>query len=306
MKKIIIFAGVLIMINLGAIAQMQVGQGINPWFNKIPQANNMSLMFLNPVPTALLMTGSRMDGFDNHPRQITAMASGFLADGVGVGFKLNSETAGLSKNLDAQLSFNYFVFLNKEKGDKLAFFLGGHYLQNQFLRDNVIVLDPNDPALTTISTVQPNGNASAGFSFLRENKYYVGLSSYNLIENKNRFMDSSWTNSAQRTYYFLGAYTFDLAEKSALELSGAGVYANEKAYAWEFGLDFKFNKMFWLGAGYRSIGALKFDLGITAQSWSFGYLCTYGTWVDATAYTYKAINNSIFIKKIFNEGRSNK
>ena len=307
MKRKMIFAVVLIqIINLSAVAQMQVGQGINPWFNKIPQIHNMALMPMSSVPTATLIGGTRLDAFDRHPTQITGLASGFLTDGVGIGLRINSETAGLSKNIDVQLSFCYFVFLNKEKGDKLSFTLGGHYIQNTFLRDDAIVLDPKDPGLLNSSKIQPNGNASAGFAFLRENKYYAGISSYNLLENKNAYMNSSWTNVAQRTYYFVGGYTFGLSEKCGLELSGASVFANKKAYAWEVGADFKFNKMFWLGAGYRSAGALKFDLGLTAQSWSFGYLCIYGSWVDAKTYTYTAMNNSIFIRKVFNEGRSNK
>jgi type IX secretion system PorP/SprF family membrane protein len=307
MKKIIIIAVVLIMINLSAVvAQMQVGQGINPWFNRLPQIHNMALMPMSSVPTATFIGGTRLDAFDRHPTQITGLASGFLTDGVGIGLKINSETAGLSKNIDAQLSFCYFVFLNKEKGDKLSFTLGGHFIQNTFLRDDAIVLDPNDPGLLNSSKIQPNGNASFGFAFLRENKYYAGLSSYQLLENKNAFMNSSWSNIAQRTYYFVGGYTFGLSEKFALELSGAAVYANSKAYSYDAGLDLKFNKMFWVGAGYRSAGALKFDLGVTAQSWSFGYLCVYGSWIDAKTYTYQAMNNSIFIRKVFNEGRSNK
>lgn len=197
-------------------------------------------------------------------------------------------------------------FYIKKKGDKLSFFLAGHFMQDKFSAFDAIVLDPNDPGLDGVAQFQPNGNASAGFAFLRENKYYVGISSYQLLENENSFYNASWTNPLQRTYYFVGAYTFDLSEKLDLEISGAGVFANEKAYAWEAGIDFKFNKMFWFGTGYRSAGALKFDAGVTAQSWSFGYLCLYGSWVDATTYTYKAMNNSFYIRKVFNEGRSNK
>jgi type IX secretion system PorP/SprF family membrane protein len=306
MKKIISLVVVLIgMINL-SVAQLQVGQGINPWFHKAPQVHNMALVPMSAVPTVSFMAGTRLDAFDRHPTQGTILASGFITDGVGVGLKINREQAGLSTNLDAQLAFVYRVFLNKEKGDKLSFFLGGHFIQNTFSLNDAIVLDPNDPGLLNSSKTQPNGNASAGLAFLRENKYYAGISSYQLLENKNAFMNSSWANLAQRTYYFVGGYTFGLSEKFALELSGAAVYANSKSYLYEAGLDLKFNKMFWLGAGYRSSGALKFDIGVTAQSWSFGYLCMYGSWVDAKSYTYKGINNSVFIRKIFNEGRANK
>ena len=306
MKKIIIIAVVLIMINLSAVAQLQVGQGINPWFHKLPAVENMSLVSMNSVPTANLLFGSRMDAFENHPTQATLLASGFILDGFGVGLKLNREQAGLSTNIDVQLAFVYHVFLNKKKGDKLSFFLGGHFMQNKFSVNNAIVINSDDPGIVNISEYQPNGNASGGFSFLRENKYYIGVSANNLITINNAFKNSTLTNPTERAYYLVGGYTFGLGSKFALEPSGAAVFVNEKAYAWEAGVSLKFNKMVWVGAGYRSSGALEFDFGVTAQSWSFGYMCVYGSWVDATAYTYKAVNNSIFIRKVFNEGRGNK
>lgn len=307
MKKILIIAVLLIiMIDYSAVAQLQVGQGINPWFHKSPEVHNMSLISMRPVPTLTFLAGSRMDAFNYHPNQGTLLASGFITDGVGVGCKIDREQAGLSAHLDVQLAFVYHVFLNKEKGDKLSFFLGGHFTQDKFSVNDVVVIDPNDPGLHGTSQFQPSGNASSGFAFLRENKYYFGLSSYQLLETKNSFFNSGLTNPRQRTYYLVGGYTFGLTEKCALEFSGAGVFASSDAYAWEAGLDFKFNKMFWVGAGYRSAGTLKFDVGVTAQSWSFGFQSAYGSWVDATSYTYKAFNNSIFIRKVFNEGRSNK
>ena len=307
MKKIIMIAVVLIgMINLSAVAQLQVGQGINPWVNKLPALNNMSLVSMNATPTINLLAGSRMDAFDNHPTQATILASGLISNGFGVGLKLDREQAGLSTHVDVQLGFTYYVYLNKEKGDKLSFFLGGHFMQDKLSSDQAIVIDGNDPGLTGISEYQPNGNASGGFSFFRENKYHIGLSAYNLITVDNAFKNSVLTNPTERAYYLVGGYTFRLNSKFALEPSGAAVFVNEKAYAWEAGVDLKFNKMVWIGAGYRSAGALKFNFGVTAQSWSFGYMCVYGSWVDATAYTYKAVNNSIFIRKVFNEGRGNK
>ncbi len=305
MKKNICTIILLISVFSISHAQMQVGQGINTWFHKSPQALNMSLVTLHSVPTLTFEAGTRMDAFRNHPTQASILASGYISNGVGVGCKINREQAGLSSTIDAQLAFVYHVMIS-QKGDKLSFSLAGHFMQDRLNVDRVIVLDPYDPALEGIAEYQPNGNASAGFSFLRENKYYFGISSFQLLETKNSFMNPSWNNQKERTYYAVGAYNFGISENFDIEISGAGVYANAKAYAWEAGADLKFKRLLWLGGGYKSAGALKFNAGVTAQSWSFGYMCTYGSWIDAKAYTYKAVNNSVFIRKIFNEGRPNK
>lgn len=287
------------------LAQMQVGQGINGWYNKSPQAINMSLLTLHSVPTLTFEAGTRLDAFKNRPTNGNLIAGGYLSNGVGAGLKISHESAGLTSALDAQMAFVYYVPLS-QNGDKLSFSLGGHFIQNKLQVDNVIVLDPNDPAMAGISEFQPNGNASAGLSVLRENKYYIGISAFNLFQIQNTYFSNIWENRNQRTYYFVGAYNFGLSENFDIEVNGAGVFANAEAYAWDAGFDAKLKRTLWAGVGYKSAGALKFNAGITAQSWSFGYMCTYGSWVDARTYTYKAVQNSVFLRKIFNEGRPTK
>jgi hypothetical protein len=106
----------------------------------------------------------------------------------------------------------------------------------------------------------------------------------------------------------MGAYTFNLQEKNALDLELHAIAAaiEFSAFQYEAGVDFSFLKVASVGLGYQSNGAIKIDAGIKAQSWDFGYSCSYGAWVDATNYTYKGFNNAIFVRKLFNEGRRSK
>ncbi len=308
---------IVVLFYCNAGAQLQVGQGINDFYNRLPEIHNMALLPLTSVPSASLIAGSRLDGFGHHPLQATFMGSGFLIDHLGTGLKVNYEQMGLSSKIDVELGLAYYVFLKKEKadntsiknaGDKFSFFISGHFTQDKIRKNDIIVLDPNDPSLMNITEISPNGNASAGIAFLRENKYYVGISAYQLFKSKSTFLNADFENLKRRHYYAMGSYNFNLSKTQDmdLELMAIGAFVDSKSYQWEAGLDFKIKKMFSVGLAYRSNGSLKFNAGITAQSWNFGYAFSYGAWVDATKFSYKGMNNSIFIRKLFNEGRRSK
>lgn len=317
MKKIIISLISILFIYSTTQAQLQVGQGINDFSNRLPEIHNMALVPLTSVPSATLIGGSRLDGFGHHPLQATFYGSGFLIDHLGTGLKINYEQMGLSSKTDIELGLVYYVFLNKEKadgkssgsaGDKFSFSVSGHFIQDKIKANDIVVLDPNDPSLADISETSPNGNASAGIAFLRENKYYFGISAHQLFKSKSSFLNSEFDNLKRIHYYAMGSYNINLSKTQDLDLELLAIAAlvSSKAYEYQAGFDFKIKKMFSVGAAYNSNGSLKFNAGIIAQSWNFGYAFSYGAWVDATKYTYKGMSNSIFIRKVFNDGRRSK
>jgi len=316
-RKILISVISFLFIYGSANAQLQLGQGINDFYNRLPEIHNMALVPLTSVPSATFIGGSRLDGFGHHPLNGTFYGSGFLIDHLGTCLKVNYEQMVLSSRTDIELGLVYYVFLNKEKaddksksnaGDKFSFSVSGHFIQDRIKRNDIVVLDPNDPSLADITETAPNGNASAGIAFLRENKYYFGISAHQLFKTKSDFLNTDFDNLKHIHYYLQGAYTINLSKTKDydVELLAIGALVNSKAYEWQAGFDFKLKKMFTVGAAYTSNGSLKFNAGIIAQSWNFGYAFSYGAWVDATKYTYKGMSNAIFVRKVFNEGRRSK
>ena len=301
---------------LSVNAQFQVGMGINPFASRLPELHNMAFMPLNSVPSMSVTAYGSMNAFEHHPMTASLMCSGYLLDRFGAGLKVNYDQQGLSSKTDIQIGLNYYVFINKKSstsggdkpGDKMSFSLAGHFIQDRLRLDDISVADPNDPGLLNNAQMNPGGDASVGIAFLREGKYYAGISAWQLIGTQSSFMNPQWKNVRKRHYYMQGAYTFNLQEKNALDLKLYGIVAAIEftAFQYEAGLDFGFLKVASLGLGYQSNGSLKFDAALNAQSWSFGYSCSYGAWVDAAAYTYKAFNNGIFVRKLFNEGRRSK
>ncbi|MFH1608879.1 MAG: type IX secretion system membrane protein PorP/SprF [Patescibacteria group bacterium] len=309
-----IFIVILMIIFCSSLyGQVQVGQGINDFYQKAPEFHNLALLPLHSVPAVSLFGNTRMDGFEKHPMNASLLCSGFLIDHLGAGLKINYQTIGLSTQTDIQLGLAYYVFLSKptdEKkgGDKFSFFLAGNFTLDGIQKKNILVIYQNDPMLDAIRNFNPSMNASAGIAFLRENKYYAGVSANQLFPTETNFGNPILENKKERCYYFLGSYIFPLSQKKNLDLevNGIGSTSNFSYWEWQASLDFRFLKMFSLGTGVKSNGCLKFNLGITAQSWDFGYMCGFGLWNPSTAHTYQSMENGIFVRKIFNEGRRNK
>jgi type IX secretion system PorP/SprF family membrane protein len=315
MRRKILFS-VLLALPLvwNASAQIQIGQGVNDMYNLVPEIHNMALLPLTSVPSVSMIAGSRLNGFDKHPVQASLLCNTYLVDHLGAGLKVNFNKMGILTNTDVQLGLFYYVFLTKEKtdgsnmtkaGDKLSFFLAGHYTQDWLSRKNIVVFDPNDPNLYDMKNVAQNGNASAGLAFLRENYYYVGISAYQLLPSKSTYMNPEMNNYKKLHLIIQGSYTINIGkyQNFAIELHGICLFRNLSNTQMDAGTDFRIKKVCTLGIGYRSNGSLKFDIGFTTKSWDFGYLCNYGAWVDATSSTYKAVNNMIFVRRVINEGR---
>jgi type IX secretion system PorP/SprF family membrane protein len=313
-KNILCTILIAFVVSTASFAQLQVGQGINDFYYKVPEIHNLALLPNHSVPAVMITAGSRMDGFGRHPFTGSLLCSGYLIDRLGGAVKVNYDRAGLLTKLDAQVGLSYYVFLTKDhsnaegkhlKGDKFSFFLAGHFTQDIIDRNDIVVLDSDDPALENVSDVAPGGNASAGIAFLREDTYYAGFSVYQLIEHETDYLSTVWTNRQRRQYFLTGAYTFHFEKKVPIDLELHAIATMNDFQTAQIigGVDLTLMKILGLGLDYRSNGSLKFNLGVKAQTWDFGYACSYGAWVDATAYTYKGFANSVFIRKTFNEGR---
>lgn len=134
---------------------------------------------------------------------------------------------GLTSKIDVELGLVYYVFLSKPKaddnsidnsGDKFSFSLSGHFFQDRIKKNDIIVIDPNDPSLTSLTETSPNGNASAGIAFLRENKYYFGISAHQLFKSKSSFLNSDFENLKRIHYYAMGSYNIKLSKTQDLDL----------------------------------------------------------------------------------------
>ncbi|PKP03686.1 MAG: hypothetical protein CVU11_07420 [Bacteroidetes bacterium HGW-Bacteroidetes-6] len=303
MKRAIIISILVLAFN-AMFAQFQIGQNLTPFQNVAPEIQNQALSSWYGVPQLSFSTGSRIDGFGNRPVFQTLALSAPTGNNTGAALVINREKAGLTTLISANFSFLYSLNLVPEKAMKFVFHGTGSFNQMSFNIDDVVVNHVADPLIAGGTVFQPTGNASAGIAVVSQNKYYVGINASQLIPVRYGFMNSNWDNKAKPVFGFQGAYVFNLSEYASLQVWASAGYSSS-IVSWQLGADFKYRKIFWVGAGYRDNGSLLFNAGITAQSFSFGYAFAYG-FSDAVSNnaTYAGVSNAIFIRKVFNEQKA--
>ncbi len=210
-------------------------------------------------------------GLDGAPTTATAsMNTPINNSNLGIGLSFLTDKIGPTKENAISVDVSYTVPLNETS--KLSFGIKG--TGNFFKLDNS-ELNPasmGDPSLQSTTDFTPNIGAGV---YLHSDKYYVGLSVPNFIENKNEWDDNNVAIYTEKmSYYLIGGYVFDfnpnLKFKPAVLLKaigGAPLQADVSAsfmffdklvlggaYRWDAAFSgmagFQVNDMLYVGYGY--------------------------------------------------------
>lgn len=220
-------------------------------------------LWLNPAYAgtrdAFTITGihrSQWVGFDGAPTdQSLTMHTPFLNGKMGAGLSVLNDEIGPTQSTLLALDLSYQVKLSRKS--KLSFGLKG--LAN-FYRNNLstLTLDQQTDAAfaQNVNTILPN--IGAGLYYYRE-RFYVGVSSPRLLENKLNSASASLESKEQRHYFFIIGGVLDLSKNIKLKPT-AFIKATQNApIEGDVTATFIFNDKFNLGAMYRTgdaVGAL--------------------------------------------------
>lgn len=210
-------------------------------------------------------------GLDGAPTTATAsMNTPINETNLGVGLSFLTDKIGPTTENAISVDVSYTVPVSETS--KLSFGVKG--TGNFFKLDNSELNPVNmaDPALQNTNDFTPNIGAGV---YLHSDKYYVGLSVPNFIENKNEWDDNSVAIYTEKmNYYLIGGYVFDLSPnlkfKPAVLLKGvdgAPLQADGSAsfmffdrlvlgaaYRWDAAFSgmagFQINDMLYVGYGY--------------------------------------------------------
>jgi len=182
---------------------------------------------------------------------------------------------GPTKETFVAADFSYTI--NMSEKTNLSFGLkGGGTLLNVDFSD--LNFNPSDPNATNIiNRISPT--LGAGLYLHSEDKWYVGLSSPNLLKT-NHYDDgntvSNVTNEAH--FYLMAGYVFDLNENLKLKPSALLKTAIGAPTALDLSVNFLINQKFTLGASYRLNTAVSTLVGFQiSESLMFGYAYDYDT-----------------------------
>ena len=218
-------------------------------------------------------------GLDGAPSTQTFTAHSPLRNrSVGLGLSVIHDQIGITNQFGVYGSYSYRIQFNNRGILAMGLQAGFTQYHEDLTELQGSIRDPNDPnfAQDEVSKFMPN--FGAGLYYYTQ-RYYAGLSSPHLVQNKLDDLEGIDKEARQRRHYFFTTgYVFDLSRSVKFKpnllvkvVEGAPVEA-------DINLNFLFQEILWAGVSYRSFDSFDaiIQLNLTEQ-FSIGYAYDFAT-----------------------------
>lgn len=233
-------------------------------------------LWLNPAYAgtrdAFTVTGiyrSQWVGFDGAPiDQTLTMHSPLLNGKMGIGLSVLNDKIGPTKSTSIALDLDYQIRLDKKS--KLSFGLKG--LANMYSNNlNTLNLDNQNDLAFAQNTKRTLPNVGSGIYYYRE-RFYVGISTPKLLENKLTTNSLGSASKEQRHYFLILGTVFNLNKDIKLKPT-CFVKATEAApIEGDITASFLIKDKYSVGAMYRTGDAIGVLLGYNfTEQFTLGY-----------------------------------
>mgnify|MGYP000459916267 CR=1 FL=1 len=186
---------------------------------------------------------------------------------VGLGVSFINDKVGPSTEQYLNIDLSYTI--KTSDVGKLSFGIKG---VANFLNLDINKLSPetaSDINLNGYSKFQPNFGIGA---YYHTDKFYVGLSTPNVLETKHFDDGSSSVGKERNTYYLISGYVFDLSESVKLKPAFLVKQVKGSPLQVDLSANAMLNNKFILGAAYRWDAAVSFMAGFQInESLMLGY-----------------------------------
>lgn len=206
---------------------------------------------------------------------------------VGLGLGLYNDNNGPLLTNAVQLAYSHHLFLSEKVF--LSFGLSAKLTQYTLNQTIFKPIDPGDPniSMTKENVSSPNFNFGL---LLKHKKYFIGLSSTNLVDfnNSNKKLE---IEEDIRSIYFCTAYKFMFNSSNILE--PVAIIRTYQSDFWiNFQLKYYYSKYFWLGVGATSQNLYSGTFAIKYKQFDFGYVYEYS---KSKIYRHSLGNHMVFI-----------
>lgn len=216
-------------------------------------------------------------GFPGSPTTQSASCHAEVHETFGFGGNLFNDNSGPSRRTGVNLSGAYHLKLANDKRKMLGMGLGMSLSQHYIDINKLNTYLPDDPSVIAGYNNQFVPDANVGFFYRWKPGAFVGLSAYNLFQDRRDLFDFEdvLENPLTRTYYLTASYDFETQGPLVYKTSGL-VQAIETG---TFQVDVSgvaiYKNIGWLGLGYRHLDAVYVLAGAQIGHVKFGYSYDY-------------------------------
>ena len=209
-------------------------------------------------------------GIDQAPVTQTVWGQGSLKYNFGIGGSIYNDVTGPTRRTGFSPTLAYKLKLNSDY--VLSFGVGASFTQFYLDQNRIQTENPNDIAVLQNSNNKLIPDANAGL-MLASKKLFVGISAWHLIQSKRDLFDiqKNVVNTLDRTYCFMGGYTFELSPKLDLTPSTVVRLMGNAPFTFDMNASLTYDKTYWGGVSYRFRDAIALMVGARVGPVRIGY-----------------------------------
>ncbi|MBK7213940.1 MAG: type IX secretion system membrane protein PorP/SprF [Bacteroidales bacterium] len=174
---------------------------------------------------------------------------------LGVGLNVYHDAIGPSINQGAMATFSYKILF---PNSKLSFGIQAGYKYTDVLWSRIVTGESNDPLLTAPMQNKAVPDAAFGIYYY-SNKYYVGFSSKQLLQNQMGIVSVNGKEEFTkllRHFYGMAGAAFKVSDQVVFRPSVLVKFVQNAPPQMDLNASFQFAGTFWVGASYRTEKAL--------------------------------------------------
>ncbi|HTB08074.1 MAG TPA: type IX secretion system membrane protein PorP/SprF [Bacteroidia bacterium] len=298
MKKI--FTSImLVAVGFVAYAQ-QDAQFSQNFFTKLN--TNPAFAGMDKAYCANLIYRDQWVNFPGNPTTFMFNGDAYLPSiGGGLGLTAWDDKLGFESTLEVKLSYSYHLILGPGVlgiGPSIGFFQKS--LNGPWAPPDGMGLSTNDPLIPVGGNTSSTYDIGLGLYYATEQGLYIGLSTSHLPEQTITSSYKTYAYDVARHYYVEAGYTYNA---SATWDIIPDLYVESDASSTQFQLNVRaeYNKLLWLGVGYRMNDAFVALLGVNlamknGSNLKIGYSYDYTT---SDIHSYSSGSHEIALQYCF-------
>ena len=196
-------------------------------------------------------------GINDAPRTSVISIYGRHSEHVGLGGTVYNDVTGPTSRIGGSASYTYAFQLTQKV--KLSLALQGGFTQFKIIKNNIPVMDQDDPLMLGGDVVRTLPDATFGFN-VSGNKWYIGAAIPQLLSSELKLMDDDFARIYDTTsqngklashIYVLGSYTYDINPAISIEPSFFLKSVAGAKTQIDFGVKSEYKEMIWVGMNYE-------------------------------------------------------